>query len=154
LLSGNGNEGALNLVRFLKDHGRRLAFVLVDADSAEGKPFSKNKLRQVGIRNGDIYYVGDRELEDLFTDAQWQAVANREWPRNDGREWTEEDFARLRTGEKFSKAIENAVRPVAPTAPQGKPGYLLALVQGLKDPSELPGSLLAVFEKLIALAAA
>jgi hypothetical protein len=149
LISGNGNDGALRVVRFLKDNGRRLAFLLVDSDSADSKLFRPEKLKAVGVMPDDIHFVGARELEDLFTDDQWVAVANREWPREDGGQWQSSDFAVLRDGAKFSGAIEELVRPASVSAPQSKTGYLLALVQGLESGAELPSMLTDI---LVALA--
>jgi putative ATP-dependent endonuclease of the OLD family len=148
LISGNGNDGALRVVQFLKQHNRRLAFVLVDADSSDGKLFRRDKLRGVGVGDDDLFFVGTRELEDVFSDAQWAETANREWPRNDGVIWTEADFATLRASPKFSAAIEDAVRPVSSAAPPGKPGYVLALVQGLGDATKVPEQLTEVLTKL------
>ena len=154
LISGNGNEGALRVVEFLRAHGRRLAFVVVDTDSSEGKLFTADKLRGAGIEEESVYFLGTRELEDLFSDEQWVATANRDWPRGDGRCWTEEDFTPLRTATKFSKALESAVRGASTEAPQSKPGYLLALVQGLRNGSEVPGELSEVLSTLETFAAA
>jgi len=148
LISGNGNDGALKVVRFLKDNGRRLAFVVVDSDSTDGKLFRPDKLKAVGVSPDDIHFVGDRELEDLFTDQQWAAVANREWRRQDGSEWTSANFAELRSETKFSSAIESAVRAASLSAPQSKPGYLLALVQGLRTDVEVPTDLVLVLQAL------
>lgn len=148
LISGNGNDGALKVVRFLKDNGRRLAFVVVDSDSTDGKLFRPDKLKTVGVSPDDIHFVGDRELEDLFTDQQWAAVANREWRRQDGSEWTSANFAELRSETKFSSAIESAVRAASLSAPQSKPGYLLALVQGLRTDVEVPTDLVLVLQAL------
>jgi putative ATP-dependent endonuclease of OLD family len=149
LISGNGNDGALKVVRFLKDNGRRLAFVVVDADSTDGKLFRPDKLNAVGVSSDDIHFVGDRELEDLFTNEQWAEVANREWPREDEAYWTSTDFATLRDEPKFSSAIESVVRTASASAPQSKPGYLLALVQGLQTGNEVPEALTIVFQYLV-----
>jgi len=154
LISGNGNSGALDVVRFLKHHDRRLTFLLVDADSSDGKIFSKDNLRAAGIGDDDVAFVGERELEDLFTDEQWAAAANRDWPRDDEVPWTTEAFGALRSGSKFSGGIANLVRAASSRAPSGKPGYLVGLVQGLEDPADVPPALVAVFERLVEQAAA
>jgi hypothetical protein len=152
LISGNGNDGALKVVRFLKENGRRLAFVLVDSDSIDGKLFKPEKLKAAGIGADDIYFAGSRELEDLFSNEQWAAVANREWLRADGVEWMPAGFGAMRGETKFSSAIERAVRTASASAPQRKPGYLLALVQGLQSGVEVPTDLAAILEKLAAFA--
>lgn len=153
LISGNGNDGALRVVEFLKKHGRRLAFVLVDSDSSESKLFGEDKLKSAGVEENEIRYVGVRELEDLFSDVQWAEVAEREWRRTDGRPWSPDDFSALRSSPKFSKAVADMVREQSSTAPQGKPGYLTALVQGLKASQDVPEPLTSIFEDLVELAA-
>jgi putative ATP-dependent endonuclease of OLD family len=154
IISGNGNDGALKVIRFLKDNGRRLAFVLVDSDSTSTKLFQPERLASAGIDADDVHYVGAKELEDLFSDEQWAEVANRDWPREDGRSWISADFSALRIGSKFSQALENVVRPASLTAPKSKPGYLAALVQGLADESEVPVELAEILRQLAVFAAA
>ncbi|HET7443251.1 MAG TPA: hypothetical protein VFJ57_01190 [Solirubrobacterales bacterium] len=151
LIAGNGNDGALQVVRFLKDHGRNLSFLVVDSDSSDGKLFRKDKLKAAGIEKDKIHFIGGRELEDLFTDSQWAATANIHWPKDDQQPWTTNDFATLRGQEKFSKAVENVVRGQSSHAPQGKPGYLTALVQGLQSVDEVPADLVKVFRQLAGL---
>ena len=148
LIAGNGNDGALNVVKFLKEHGRTLSFVVVDADSEDRKLFRKDKLRAAGVQDDEIHFVGSSELEDLFTDSQWADTANEHWPRDDGEVWIPSHFASLRQSKKFSKAIENAVRSGSFSAPERKTGYLVALVQGLKDESEVPSQLVSIFREL------
>lgn len=154
LIAGNGNDGALNVVKFLKEHGRRMAFVLVDRDSTDRKLFRPDKLRACGIEEDEIFFVGARELEDVFEDEQWSAAANKHWPRDDQRQWTADDFAGLRAASKFSKAIENAVRGVSSKAPPRKTGYLTALVQDIQDGTELPEDLVTLFRTVAAMATA
>lgn len=154
LIAGNGNVGALNVVRFLKEHGRKLAFVLVDADSAERKLFGRDRLQAVGIQDDEIHFIGAREFEDLFSDEQWAAAANAHWPRDDGEEWTGDDFTGLRSASKFSKAIENRVRGESSEAPPRKAGYLTALVQDIESAADVPKELATLFSKLAAIAAA
>jgi energy-coupling factor transporter ATP-binding protein EcfA2 len=155
LIAGNSNEGALRVAEFLQSQGRRLAFV-VDADSASGatrKLFRKEKLDAIGIKPSQVHYVGAVELEDLFSDEQWIAAANQNWPRDDGREWVVADMAPVRMGSKFSAALMNILRGGSALAPRDKPGYLVALAQGLDSRDEVPSQLCDVFEELVSLAA-
>jgi hypothetical protein len=154
LIAGNSNEGALRVAEFLQSQDRRLAF-LVDADSAKGttkKLFRKDKLDSIGIKSSQIHYVGTAELEDLFSDEQWVETANRNWPRDDGRQWAVSHMAPVHLGSKFSAALMNVFRGGSSQAPLRKPGYLVALAQGLGSPDEVPQQLRDVFEMLISLA--
>ncbi len=148
LIAGNGNDGALNVVKFLKEHGRTMSFLVVDADSSDRKLFRPDKLRGAGIQDEEIHFVGTRELEDLFANEQWAHTANEHWPRDDGEEWTAEHFASLRQADKFSKAIENEVRSCSSNAPPRKTGYLVALVQSLTEVEEVPADLVAIFRSM------
>jgi hypothetical protein len=148
LIAGNGNDGALNVIKFLKEHGRTMSFLVVDSDSSDRKLFRPDKLHAAGIQDNEIYFVGTRELEDLFDDDQWADTANMHWPRDDGEKWTTEDFASLRQADKFSKAIENKVRGCSSDAPPRKTGYLVALVQGLTEVEEVPADLVTIFRDL------
>lgn len=151
LIAGNGNDGALNVVKFLKEHGRTLSFLVVDSDSSDRKLFRKDKLHGAGISDDNIHFVGTRELEDLFTDEQWANTANQYWLRTNGEKWTADHFGSLRQSKKFSKAIENAVRGNSEDAPERKTGYLVALVQDLTDVSEVPADLVTIFRQLAGL---
>lgn len=148
LIAGNGNDGALNVVKFLKEHGRTLSFVVVDTDSGDRKLFRRDKLRAAGIEDDEIHFVGDRELEDLFTDVQWADAANKHWPRDDHEPWTPAHFVSLRQSNKFSKAIEDEVRGQSSRAPGRKAGYLVALVQDLTEISEVPSQLVDICRDL------
>lgn len=155
LIAGNSNEGALRFAQFLSEHKRRLAFV-VDTDSKSGKSrrsFRKEKLDEIGIPDEAVHYVGAKEVEDLFSDEQWIATANKHWPRDDGREWTPDDMKPVRRGSKFSQALLNVIRGGSRRAPERKPGYLVALAGTLREPEEVPKQLREVFGSLIDLAA-
>ena len=154
LIAGNGNEGALRFAQFLCEHKRKLAFV-VDSDSKSGesrRSFRKSKLEQIGIPADAVHYVGEQEVEDLFSDEQWIATANAYWPRDDGREWAVEDMRPVRRGSKFSQALLNYMRGGSSKAPERKSGYLVALAGTLREKEEVPKQLRDVFSKLEKLA--
>jgi putative ATP-dependent endonuclease of the OLD family len=154
LVAGNSNEGALRVAQFLKEHERRLAFI-VDSDSKTGstrKLFRPDKLEAIGITDAEVFYVGKAEIEDLFTIEQWIAAANDNWPRDDARPWKPDDFAPIAHASKFSSALMNLLRGGSSKAPFKKPAYLFALSRSLKDAEEVPLELRTIFSKLIELA--
>lgn len=154
LISGNGNEGALRVAQFLKEHERRLAFI-VDSDSKVGstrKMFRPEKLDEIGISDSEVYYVGAAEIEDLFTAEQWVAAANENWPRDDGRQWNVDDLAPLCRASKFSRALMSLIRGGCMKAPRSKTAYLFAVARSLKEREDVPTELREVFGKLITLA--
>ncbi len=157
LVAGNGNEGALNVARFLRENNRTVRFI-VDADTRANrhtrKLFIPEKLRQYGFRDDHIYYAGNpSDIEDLFSDETWSSLANEAWPRQDGDPWLPDHFAALRQGEgSFGSRLEDLVRPASTHAPQGKPGYLLAVAERVETRDDVPNELCDVFDDLVAVA--
>lgn len=151
----NNNEGALMFARFLANHNRRVA-VLIDADSRKNqKIFGDDKLKKYGLDpDRDRLMIGgeDRELEYLFTDEQWAAVANSKWPRTDGDPWTAELIASKRSDKKFSEALLGDFKASSFDGPQSKPEMVYELVATLQTPEEVPEELHQHFAKLVELA--
>ncbi len=150
------NEGARHFAGFLHAHGRNVVF-LVDEDSKANSRhvFSPDKLRAAGLDpDRQCLYVGDpNEIEDVFSDEQWAAAANRSWPRVDAetRLWSIADFKEHREG-KFSKDVLEMIRTAAATAPTGKPDMLVALALSLEDADDVPRDLREKFDVLVSLA--
>jgi putative ATP-dependent endonuclease of the OLD family len=152
LLPGNGNRGALQVARYLNEHGRRVHF-LVDNDSSTDtstrRLFSPDSLQAIGLTDEQIHLVGaPNELEELFSNEQWADTANAAWRRVDGQDWVEDDFDALRSQGKFSSQLEEMVRPNALESPSGKPGYLFELASRLNGPEDVPAQLRQTFETL------
>lgn len=148
----DNNDGALRFAQYLKAHGREILLV-VDEDSRDLKMFSEPRLATHGLTLGtDVLTVGVREFEDAFTDEQWCTCANREWPRHDSRQWTEEDFQAHRN-DKFSKGVEQMIRENSTVEISGKPEIMTTLALGLRDSAEVPEKLREVFDALIERAA-
>ncbi|HEY5814775.1 MAG TPA: TOPRIM nucleotidyl transferase/hydrolase domain-containing protein [Solirubrobacterales bacterium] len=155
LIAGNSNEGALRFAQFLRENERKVAFV-VDRDSIKGesrRSFRKDKLDEIGIPDEAVHYVGEREVEDLFSLEQWVEAANVHWPRDDGEQWCVENLAAIRLASKFSGALYNLIRGGSEKAPVRKQGYLVALAETLRSPEEVPEELRNVFTGLVNLAA-
>jgi len=155
LIAGNSNEGALRFAQFLRENERKVAFV-VDQDSIKGesrRSFRKDKLDEIGIPDEAVHYVGEQEVEDLFSLEQWVDAANAHWPRDDEEAWRVEHLAATRLGSKFSAALYNLMRGGSEKAPVRKQGYLVALAETLREPEEVPEDLRTVFTELANLAA-
>jgi len=150
------NEGARHFAGFLHTHRRNVVF-LVDEDSRQNARhvFSPAKLQAAGLDPAtQCLYIGDpSEIEEVFTDEQWAAAANRSWPRDDNetRPWSAADFTGHRGG-KFSKDILEMIRTEATTAPTGKPDMLVGLALSLKSAKDVPQDLREKFEHLVTLA--
>ena len=153
LMACGGNNGALQVAKFLIDHGRKVHFLL-DQDSATHpqtrKLFSADKLKAAGIPLECVHYVGaPNELEELFSDERWVAVANAIWVRNDGRAYVPADVSALRIDGKFSSALLEIFKTGSSTGPVSKEEMMLALVDTLKDKSDVPTQLAEKFQLII-----
>ncbi|MEV0472952.1 TOPRIM nucleotidyl transferase/hydrolase domain-containing protein [Streptomyces prunicolor] len=152
------NEGALHLAHYLVEHGRTV-MLMVDADSRTLPKglFKEARLQQFfGNAVDDVVrFVGEpdsfNELEELFPDDLWAAVANDLWPK--GEPWTAADFTVQRPGKKFSKEVLNMLRTGSPNGPSGKPDMMFGLVSTLTSPDQVPAQLREVFGELRKLAA-
>ncbi len=156
LINGENNYGARMLTKFLNENRRQVVF-LVDADSASDvgskRYFTAASFRTDGIDEASqVHYVGTRELEDAFSDDIWTRMANKEYPKNSGSEWTTTDFAALRLTDKFSKKVQRLIKAEAglPREPTKQDlGYKLALCL---DPADVPQAVTDCLEKAFRLA--
>ena len=157
VMAGNSNIGAFEVARFLRVNGRTVRF-MVDADTERDrstrKLFTPSRLQKYGFKKDHIYYVGNpSDIEDLFSDEMWASVANKEWPRDNGTPWLADDFSGLRHTEKsFGSQLEALVRPESSRAPNGKPGYLLAISENVETRDQVPDQLCDIFHDLLQVA--
>ncbi|MFD9097866.1 AAA family ATPase [Streptomyces collinus] len=151
LWSGGSNEGALRFARFLKDHGRDVAFV-VDKDSRtnQKRVFRDDKLKEHGFDlNKECLYLGSpNELEDLFTNNDWAETANALWTPNTERgPWQPEEIEELRAG-KFSSQLLDLFKGGSPEGPKNKEDLMVGIAAHLpKD--RIPAALTTVFDSLV-----
>ncbi|MFE6840046.1 ATP-dependent endonuclease, partial [Streptomyces sp. NPDC057705] len=151
------NEGALHLARYLVKH-QRTVMLMIDADSRDNKLLKDERLRRAGLDlEKQVSYIGEaqgyRELEELFTDEQWAAAANRHWPRSAGQNWSPDDFAVHRNGGKFSGKVLNMLKERAEhQSPGGKPDMVYKLTTTLRHAQDVPQQLRDAFEQLQRLA--
>jgi ABC-type hemin transport system ATPase subunit len=151
LWAGGSNEGALRFARFLKDHGRDVAFV-VDKDSRINQKhvFRDDKLKEHGFDlNKECLYLGSpNELEDLFTAEDWAETANALWKPNAERgPWQPQEIEELRAG-KFSSQLLSLLKGGSPEGPKNKEDLMVGIAAHLaKD--RIPAALSTVFDALV-----
>jgi ABC-type dipeptide/oligopeptide/nickel transport system ATPase subunit len=149
LVPAGGNAGALAFCRYLIDQGREVLFI-VDRDSAAHRKFSPDKLKGLGVRDDQMFLVGNPdEIEDLFTDEQWAEVANAEWPREDSDSWVPSQFSALRQSGKFSSQLHELIKQWAAEWPTSKASLLPALAERLRAKDDVPKELAEIFGELI-----
>jgi putative ATP-dependent endonuclease of the OLD family len=148
-----GNDGALNLAKYLVHHGRDVVLA-VDDDSTTKKMFKNIRLREVfgAAWQQRVEFIGrvegSREFEAAFTDEVWTRVANSLWPRRDGQMWKESDFEELRQGPKFSTSADKLLSDHGENFQSGKPSMMADLAASLTDPADVPQSLQTLFSRL------
>ena len=142
LLSTDGSGAVRRLVRVVKDDWNRPIIVLADSDTRDDNWFA-----DLGLTEGaDLFFVGDREFEDAFTDETWLRVLSQRFPPADGSEWTLDDVANLRTDDtKFSSALRDLVRRRCRDNRIGKPDLGFALAEVLDESGDLPEPLVECF---------
>ncbi|MGW4595359.1 AAA family ATPase [Streptomyces sp. NPDC004457] len=151
LWSGGSNEGALRFARFLKDHGRDVAFV-VDKDSRtnQKRVFRDDKLKEHGFDlSTECFYLGSpNELEDLFTNDDWAETANALWTPNAERgPWQPEEIEALRAG-KFSSQLLDLFKGGSPEGPKSKEDLMVGIAAHLAN-DRIPAPLAAIFDSLV-----
>ncbi|MQA16764.1 MAG: hypothetical protein GEV09_22305 [Pseudonocardiaceae bacterium] len=132
-----------------------MAFVVdEDCRTKRNRHFSEQSLRNAGIDPAvHAHYLGaPNEFEEMFSDEQWTAVANVQWPRRDGREWRFADVSKCRTG-KFSKEWQQKLNSAIDSGCVGKPAIGRAMAWSLRTADEIPLQLRTAFDALVALAA-
>ncbi|MFZ3491947.1 ATP-dependent nuclease [Streptomyces sp. 5.8] len=151
LWAGGSNEGALRFAKFLKEHGRDVAFV-VDKDSRTNQKhvFRDDKLREHGfdLTKECLYLGSPDELEDLFTNDDWANTGNALWKPNTERgPWQPDEVEQLRAG-KFSSQLLTMFKAGSAEGPQNKEDLMVGIAAHLpKD--RIPAALAAIFDALV-----
>ena len=149
LLNGENNAGARHFAKFLNDNGRSVVFLL-DSDSRTNpanRLFTEENLRQAGFDvEHQVFFVGNLEFEDSFSNELWALVGNTWRPLNDGGNWVPSDFAGLRcSGKKFSDELCAFYRA-------SKPDIAYRLARCVSERSDIPAEIQRCFEHAVSLA--
>ncbi|WP_116109366.1 ATP-dependent nuclease [Lewinella sp. IMCC34191] len=126
-----------NALKFLQSNRQNCTVVLLDKDtqySTSRHQVTVAKLEEIGF-DGDFltnhcFFVGHKEFEDIFTDAQLARTANRAFPKADGSAWEENDFAIIRQSAKFSKSLKDTICRLSQSSP-GKPKIALEIANDI-----------------------
>ena len=83
MLNGEGGIGARLFAKFLHTNNRTVIF-MIDSDtksSPTARHFTKSSLEGDGFDIGrQVYFIGNREFEDSFSDDIYLRVAQLNWP--------------------------------------------------------------------------
>ncbi len=149
-----GNDGALNLAKYLASHGRDVVLA-IDEDSKSKKMFKEGRLADTFGPNWtqSVEFIGQdeyrREFEAIFAGATWASVANDLWPQMNGELWVDSDFENLHAdGKKFSVEVEKLLAERSEEFRSGKPSMMADLAAHITDPADVPQSLRTLFTRL------
>lgn len=143
LLNGENNAGARLFAKFLNDNRRPVVF-LVDQDSRvhapSNKVFTARALEAAGFDlETQVFFIGEMEFEDAFSDSTYARMANRFFAKSDGL-WRPEDFAALRDGSKFSDNLKRLLKT-------GKPDIGYCLAKSIDDETDIPSVIKDLFRQ-------
>lgn len=143
LINGESNGGVRNFAKFLNNNNRKVLFLL-DSDCVSGphqRIFNKDNLIRDGfdIQN-QVFFIGQMEFEDSFTDETYVSFANESYPRTDGRSWEFNDFSNLRMDGKFSEKLTRLFR-------EGKPSIGYKMGNYVKEKEIIPQAIIEVLKK-------
>ena len=115
IINLKSNGAAKEFLKLLSRNRQELTIVFVDSDTQNNREarLTEETLRYAGFSDDFIaerlWYVGDQEFEDAFSDAVISRCLQAEWPKSEGK-WIPDDIAPLREeNKKFSKALQDLV---------------------------------------------
>lgn len=101
-----------NALKFLGAKRKNLIVMLLDNDSIDessGCNINRSSLEESGFDDNflqnNCFFIGSKEFEDTYTDAQLARMANQLFPKQSGDGWKEEDFIAIRSSQKFSEEL-------------------------------------------------
>ncbi len=115
---GCGNIG--HAAKLLEEKGRARVFVALDSDAKMHPAPANSNVGSLGEfleilvgpshSSNRITWLGRKEVEDTWDPNALAIIADREWPKADGTQWSSRDFESVQTSEKPSHEIEVVIR--------------------------------------------
>ncbi len=148
LINTEGSVAMRQFAVMLRQQWRRDLILLSDADQrAEHEKW----MDQADLQEDEsVFFIGDQEFEDAFSDTLWSAVLQASFAcRDPEQRWIEGDIARFRTqGGKFSAALKDGVSRRWRRGIVSKPDLGQALASACPR-NEIPPVLRACFDRII-----
>lgn len=155
-LEGCGNvELALKILGSRK---RNKIVLLLDKDCLtqpddKKRHITLEKLKKIGydedFLSKNCIFIGEKELEDAFSDTFYVDLLNKYSPRDDGEDWKEQHILSIRDSEKFSNDIVTNISIASkPKGGMTKPQLGTLIGRYINHPQMLPDEL----EKVLRLA--
>ena len=144
-----------NALKFLKSNKKNSTVLFLDTDTQypdSNSRVTKGKLEDIGFDehflNDNCFFIGTKEFEDVFSDLAYKNLCNDKFIKDNGSAWIENDFAQLRSADKFSEVLKQQLSRECKRS-IGKPEISLELAKKLsKDEIENIQSIKSLFEKI------
>lgn len=153
LLNGHGSSGVNVLSKYLIKEKRNVIF-MIDSDtkkSPKSRYFTPESLKAEGVSDNQVLFIGESEFEDAFSDELYLNAANQFWKRYDGKDWSIEDFKKLRLTGDFADNLLKLLRASTHTC-LSKQDVGRDLARSMQRGSDIPGVISECFENAHALA--
>lgn len=105
-----------NILKFLSANKSNCTVLLLDADTQQAgstRQVTVQKLQDSGFDAGflqnNCFFIGSKEFEDTYSDADLALMANQKFPKPSGVAWVDSDFTTLRTRDKFSSEVSRLI---------------------------------------------
>lgn len=144
-----------NALKFLNSNRKEQTVLFLDTDTqytTSNARVTKEKLQEVGFDDGfltqNCFFIGTKEFEDVFADAQYTNLCNQKFIKHDETPWFESDFYNLRGDEKFSESLRILLSSTCRRS-IGKPEISLELAKSLSSQEILAVSAIReLFDKI------
>lgn len=122
----------------MRNQWKRDVVVLTDSD-ARGK--IEPWIGRIGLVEGrDLFFVGNKEFEDAFSDEQWAGALQHSFRPAQGA-WTPADIAAIRSSSSFGDDLCSLVRARCPASLATKPDLGYALSQHIESLDAIPAQI-------------
>lgn len=143
-----GKGGRKGLLKLLGKNREKITLSLLDRDSRVGTELEDAGFNRELLED-QIFYIGDREFEDAFSDEVLCTCLSDAWPRIDGSPWTTEHLQPLRENaeKKFSDALLALVYQNTETGRECKKSVLGLELAKHSPVQQIPEPIICLFEK-------
>ncbi len=145
-----------NVLKFLSANKSGCTVMLLDSDTqhpTSSCQVTTQKLIDSGFDSDFLtdhcFFIGTKEYEDTYSDADIAAMANNKFPRDDGVDWNDGDFAALRGTDKFSAEVKNLIRRKHSSSAVSKPIIAYEMAESYDKAKVSQNAMLkALFDKI------
>lgn len=149
IVNTKGSGAIRRLVEMISVNWRRDVVLMADSDFRPELE-SSGWIERFGLVEGaSLFFVGDGEFEDAFSNEVWARTLNREFLPVEGANWVPGDIEACRSSEKFSRALLDEVKRRSRDNSVGKPDLGIALASSIESKDEVPEAVRLCLEAVL-----